>query len=94
VVFGELPQPDGEAQAAIDGALPGLFAAAAAAAEVHGNDFKAIADVVRAAIGAKGPALFKPLRAALTARLQGPELAPLLRLFPAGVARQRLERFT
>ena len=50
--------------------------------------------MVRAAIGAKGPALFKPLRAALTARLQGPELAPLLRLFPAGVVRQRLERFT
>ena len=94
VVFGELPPADAEAQAAIDGALPGLFAAAAAAAEVHGNDFKAIADVVRAAIGAKGPALFKPLRAALTARLQGPELAPLLRLFPAGVVRQRLERFT
>ena len=93
VVFGEPPAADAEAKEAIAGAMPGLFAVAAEAASVHGNDFKAIADVVRAATGAKGPALFKPLRAALTGRLQGPELAPLLRLFPAGAAQRRLQQF-
>jgi len=71
-----------------------LFAAAAAAAAVHPQDFKAIADAAKAATGAKGPALFKPLRAALTGRLQGPELGPLLRSFGPDVARQRLQRFT
>ena len=94
VVFGEAPEADADAQAAIAAAAPGLFAAAAAAAALHPQDFKAIADAAKAATGAKGPALFKPLRGALTGRLQGPELGPLLRAFGAGVACQRLQRFT
>ena len=59
-----------------------------------GAGFLVLADAAKAATGAKGPALFKPLRAALTGRLQGPELGPLLRAFAADVARQRLQRFT
>jgi glutamyl-tRNA synthetase len=94
VVFGDAPAADAEAQAAIAAASPGLFAAAAAAAALHPQEFKAIADAAKAATGAKGPALFKPLRAALTGRLQGPELGPLLRAFADDVARQRLQRFT
>ena len=34
-----------------------------------------------------------PLRAALTGRAHGPELAPLLKAMPTGAARARLERF-
>jgi hypothetical protein len=37
--------------------------------------------------------LFKPLRAALTGRLAGPELGPLLKAMPAGSAQRRLARF-
>jgi hypothetical protein len=34
-----------------------------------------------------------PLRLALTGRSHGPELAPLLKAMPEGVARERLARF-
>jgi glutamyl/glutaminyl-tRNA synthetase len=44
-------------------------------------------------LGYARPALFKPLRAALTGRLSGPELGSLLRAMPDGTARQRLARF-
>lgn len=84
------PQPDEQANAAIAGAGPELFAAAAAAAD---GDFAAIVAAAKAATGLKGPALFKPLRAALTGRLAGPELGPLLKALPAGTARRRLARF-
>jgi glutamyl-tRNA synthetase len=90
-VFGAQPQLDEEAAAAVAAAGKNLFASAAAAAE--GNDFAAISAAAKAATGLRGPALFKPLRAALTGRLAGPELAPLLRAMPAGTARQRLARF-
>lgn len=91
VAFGSPPEPDAEAAAAIASAGRGLFAAAATAAE--GNDFAAIVAAARAATGLTGPALFKPLRAALTGRLAGPELGPLLRCMPAGAARARLARY-
>jgi glutamyl/glutaminyl-tRNA synthetase len=48
---------------------------------------------IAAATGLRGPALFKPLRAALTGKLSGPEPGPLLRAMPDGMARQRLTRF-
>jgi glutamyl/glutaminyl-tRNA synthetase len=44
-------------------------------------------------LGNARTALFKPLRAALTGRLSGPELGPLLGALPEGTARQRLARF-
>jgi glutamyl-tRNA synthetase len=91
VVFGEDPQPDAESSAAIQSAGDGLFRAAAGAA--GGNDFSAIVAAAKAATGLKGPALFKPLRAALTGRLAGPELAMLLKAMPPGTAARRLARF-
>ncbi len=68
-----------------------LFAAAAAASAR--NDFAAIVAACKLATGLKGPALFKPLRGALTGRLAGPELGPLLRAMAPGVAQRRLARF-
>ncbi len=66
------------------------MAAAVAAAR---NDFAAIVTAAKLATGLKGPALFKPLRAALTGRLAGPELGPLLRSMAPGAAQRRLARF-
>ena len=45
---------------------------------------------LRAATGRKGAEFFAPLRAALTGRLHGPELAPLLRAMPVSLVRERL----
>lgn len=91
VTFGAEIPIDPESAAVIESAGPGLFRAAAAAAS--GNDFAAIVAATRAATGLKGPSLFKPLRAALTGRLAGPELGPLLQAMPAGAAQRRLARF-
>jgi nondiscriminating glutamyl-tRNA synthetase len=91
VAFGDDPQPDEEAAAAVSAADRGLFTAAAAAAAR--NDFAAIVAAAKLATGLKGPALFKPLRAALTGKLAGPELGPLLRAMAPGTAQRRLARF-
>jgi glutamyl-tRNA synthetase len=72
----------------------GLFVAAARAAAESGNDWQAIVAAVRTATGKKGGELFMPLRAALTGRAHGPELAPLLKAMPPGKAHERLARFT
>jgi nondiscriminating glutamyl-tRNA synthetase len=45
---------------------------------------------MRAASGRKGAAFYAPLRAALTGRLHGPELAPLLKAMPPQLVRERL----
>jgi nondiscriminating glutamyl-tRNA synthetase len=64
---------------------PEFFAAAA-------NAVSERADIgaLRSATGRKGAAFFMPLRAALTGRLHGPELAPLLAAMPAERVRARL----
>jgi glutamyl-tRNA synthetase len=60
------------------------FASAARASfpegDVTGETWKLWTEAVKAATGAKGRALFMPLRLALTGRDHGPELAPLLPL--------------
>ncbi|HET9390459.1 MAG TPA: glutamate--tRNA ligase [Steroidobacteraceae bacterium] len=93
VVFGEPPALAANEQQVVREAGKSYFSAAAAAAEASGNDLPAIAGAVRAATGRKGAALYMPLRVALTGRAHGPELAPLLRVMPAGKARERLARF-
>jgi glutamyl-tRNA synthetase len=91
IAFGDAPPLDDEAAAVVSATDRALFAAAAAAADR--NDFPAIAAAAKLATGLKGPALFKPLRAALTGRLAGPELGPLLRAMAPGAAQRRLARF-
>jgi len=71
-----------------------FFAAAANAAAQSGNDLQAIAGAARTATGKKGAELYMPLRAALTGRVHGPELAPLLKAMPPGKAHERLARFS
>lgn len=93
VVFGDPPALDPAEQQLVLEAGKSYFSAAAEAAAAHGNDLAAIASAVRSATGKKGAALYMPLRAALTGRAHGPELAPLLKAMPPGKARERLARF-
>jgi len=93
IVFGGPPALEPAAAEVVREAGSGYFAAAAAAAAREGNDLPAIAAAVGAATGRRGAALYMPLRAALTGRAHGPELAPLLRAMPSGTARERLARF-
>ena len=90
LVYGELPCASGEARALIAAAGSGYFDAALAA--VAGPvDYRALVARLRAATGRKGRELYAPLRAALTQRLDGPELAALLTVMPAASVRTRLE---
>jgi glutamyl-tRNA synthetase len=95
IVF-EGPEPlDAAGLAVIRAAGPAFFAAAAAAAATQSEragDWSALVGAVRAATGRAGPALFKPLRLALTGLDHGPELAVLLPLLPPGAARERFLR--
>jgi len=93
IVFGDSPPLQPQEAQLVREAGTAYFAAAVKAAEASGNDLQAIAGAVRAATGRKGAALYMPLRAALTGRAHGPELAPLLRAMPPGKARERLARF-
>jgi glutamyl-tRNA synthetase len=86
VFYGDELAMDAEAQAAIAVAGPEFFAAAAAAVPETGAELS----VLRTATGCKGAAFFMPLRAALTGRLHGPEVAPLLRALPVAQVRRRL----
>src|SRR6202165_4985826 len=93
IVFGGPPPLEPAAEEVVRAAGVRYFSAAAAAAGARGNDLPAIAEAVRAATGRRGAELYMPLRAALTGRAHGPELAPLLKAMPAGKARERLGRF-
>lgn len=92
VVFGEPPAVDGPGREAIAAAPRELFAAAAAAA-AGGATFREMASAAGSATGLKGSALYKPLRAALTGRLEGPDLGALVPVMGADAVRQRLQRF-
>lgn len=54
------------------------------------NSWSDLAEAVKAATGAKGKALFRPLRLALTGDERGPEMAALFPLIGAAKARARL----
>lgn len=93
IVFGGAPALSGSAAAVVREAGGVFFGAAAEAAAASGNDLAAITRAVREATGRKGPALYQPLRLALTGLDHGPELAPLLRVMPRASARERLIRY-
>jgi nondiscriminating glutamyl-tRNA synthetase len=85
IIFGEALAFEEPALRAAQEAGAEFFSAAAGA--VHERpDLGAL----RTATGRKGAAFFMPLRAALTGRLHGPELAPLLAAMPTRNVRARL----
>lgn len=89
MIFGELGELPAELRSTIAGAGAATYEAALAALE-DGADWSGLTAAVRAATGLTGRALFRPLRAALTQSLDGPELGPILRLMPLAIARARL----
>ena len=88
IIFGEALSYEEPALRTAREAGPEFFTAAA-------NAISDRADIgaLRSATGRKGAAFFMPLRAALTGRLHGPELAPLLAAMPAERVRARLMHF-
>ncbi len=93
VIYGAAPALDPELLAIVQTAGREFFAAAAASVAQHGGELKPMVDAIRAAVGVKGAALWKPLRIALTGRADGPELGPLLSLMPRAAIEERLRRF-
>ncbi len=89
VVFGGPLTFEEDASAAVAAAGAQFFRAAAAAVGEEPELGR-----LRAATGLKGAAFFAPLRAALTGRLHGPELAPLLKAMTAPLVRERLVRWS
>jgi glutamyl-tRNA synthetase len=92
VVFGAAPALDEASLARVREAGVQFFRAAADAAATGGK-LDAIVSAVKAATGAKGQALWKPLRLALTGAPEGPELAPLLLAMQDAAIHDRLSRF-
>ncbi len=71
-----------------------FFSVAADAVKKYGVDYKKVTEEISKETGAKGKALFKPLRLALTGCDQGPELAGLLTLMGKAVAEARLRHLS
>lgn len=92
VVYGPSPALDEHALARVREAGTRFFRAAADAA-AKDSSLDSIVNAVKAATGAKGQALWKPLRLALTGSPEGPELAPLLKAMPNDAIHDRLNRF-
>jgi glutamyl-tRNA synthetase len=92
VVFNGLPTFAAEATNAIRDAGEPFFIAAAEVFARPGAEFKQIVRELGQLTGRKGPALFMPLRAALTGVTHGPELGQLLTLIPADETQARLAR--
>jgi glutamyl-tRNA synthetase len=90
VVFGKLRELAPEASSAVREAGSGYFAAAAGLLARPGAEFRQTVRELGQQTGRKGPALYMPLRAALTGVTHGPELAPLLALIPPEEAQARL----
>ena len=70
-----------------------FFLAALDAAITAGDDFNAFMTQLKNQSGAKGKALFMPLRAALSGRTDGPELAKLYQALEPHLLRKRLEEY-
>ena len=91
VAFGTLPALTPEATAAIREATAGFFVTAVEVLGRAGAQFKLATREIGQLAGRKGPALFMPLRAALTGVTHGPELAPFFDLIPGDIVKARLE---
>jgi len=81
---------DDDAAREVTAAGAEFFEQALAAWRANAPDFKAWVRAVGAATARKGAALYMPLRAALTGRLHGPELAPLVALMGRERVTERL----
>ena len=90
VVGVEELEPDAQAAAELRSAGEPFFARAGEAWTRFGPDFKAWTRATAGSTARKGAALYMPLRAALTGRTNGPELAPIVALMGPGNVERRL----
>ena len=90
VLNGNLEPLGAEEKRIVEAAGGEFFSAALGAYEQSNGDLKLLTQRLKEQTGRKGPDLFMPLRVALTGHAHGPELALLLKLIPADLARQRL----
>jgi glutamyl-tRNA synthetase len=93
ILFSDELAPTPEIAAIARQAGEAFFLAALDAAAQAGGDYEAFIAGVKANTGAKGKALFMPLRAALSGRLDGPELAKIYQALEPSVLRRRLEEY-
>jgi glutamyl-tRNA synthetase len=70
-----------------------FFLAALDAATAAEGEFNAFMNQLKAKSGAKGKALFMPLRAALSGRTDGPELAKLYQALSPYLLRKRFAEY-
>lgn len=88
-IYGELPPPDERAREVLVAAGAEFFATAV---RLLDEDGVLSLERLRGATGARGRALFLPLRLAFTGQLHGPELTELLSLMSLHRLRARLRR--
>jgi len=91
VVYGDAPLTT-EAREALQGAGKGFFEAVAGVLRQSQPEFKPFAKAVAAASGRSGKTLYQPLRAALTGRLDGPEMERLWKLMDPKLIAARFQR--
>jgi nondiscriminating glutamyl-tRNA synthetase len=94
ILYGDLPPLSDADRRVVSDAGTSFFSAAVSALDQYGPDLKALGAALKTATGRKGPELYMPLRVALTGRLHGPELAPVLKILPVSTARRRLETWS
>ena len=82
--------PSEDSRVVIAAAGPAFFHAALEAYAAQGAAYQPLIEALKQRTGAKGKALFMPLRAALTGETHGPELARVLTLLPADTVCRRL----
>jgi nondiscriminating glutamyl-tRNA synthetase len=92
VTYGELPALPADAADAIKQAGPGFFDAVLGVLRQSAPEFKPFAKAVGTATGRSGKALYQPLRAALTGRLDGPEMERLWKLMDPKRIEARFDR--
>lgn len=90
-LFGDAYEFNGEAKQVLAQAGAAFFAAARDTIDDSAPDFKILAARIKEATGAKGKALFQPVRVALTGELDGPEMGKLVALFSPPRLRARFE---
>jgi glutamyl-tRNA synthetase len=90
VVNGDLEPLGADEQRIVAAAGAEFFSTALSAYDQFNGDLKKLTQRLKEQTGRKGPDLFMPLRVALTGLAHGPELALLLKLMPADIARRRL----
>ncbi len=93
ILFADELTPGREIQAVARQAGEAFFLAALDAVAEAGADFDAFMALLKARTGAKGKQLFMPLRAALSGRTDGPELAKLYQALESFLLRRRLSEY-